>query len=313
MGEHNHGSLVGRKLLLSVMLSLVILGAEIVGGIISHSLALLSDAGHVLIDVLALGLSWFGVRQAERPASSKWTFGYHRVGVIIAIVNAFSIFSISGVILYEAYRRWQQPPEVNSTIMLIIAVIGLAVNVFVAFWLRGEQKNLNVRSAFWHVLGDALASVGVIGGAVIIMVTGIFVIDPILSAIIGLIIVVSGWGIFREGMRVLLEIAPSQIDVDKMVDTLQQIPGVRGVHDIHVWRVTPALHAMSGHVLIGDVPISQAAGIQHEVEQVLRQQFDIEHSTLQFECQECGKNDLYCTLQPDQHGDHRKTCKPEPK
>jgi len=141
---------VGNKLKFGIMLTGLILAVEIAGGLLSNSLALLSDAGHVFADVIALSLSWYGVRQAERPASSRMTFGYHRVGVIIALFNAISIFAIAVVIFYEAYRRWQQPPEVNSTLMLGAAIVGLSVNIFIAFWLRKEQQiNLNVRSAFW--------------------------------------------------------------------------------------------------------------------------------------------------------------------
>lgn len=299
MVEHTHALPIGNKLKLGILLSSLILAVEVVGGFISGSLALLSDAGHVFADVIALSLSWYGVRQAERAAHSRMTFGYHRVGVIIAIVNAVSIFAIAGIIFFEAYQRWRDPPEVESTVMLIAAVVGLAVNIFVAFWLRQEQKhNLNVRSAFWHVLGDALASVAVIGGAIVIMLTGWFVIDPILSALIGLIILSSAWAIFKEGTKVILEATPKQINVDSMVAALKGIPGVKGVHDVHVWSISAELHAMSCHVLIGDLPLSEASGIREEVERVLRRQFDIEHSAIQLECEECMPNELYCSLHP---------------
>lgn len=303
MAEHapHHPLPVGSKLKFGILLTSLILAVELVGGFLSNSLALLSDAGHVFADIIALSLSWYGVRQAERPASSRMTFGYHRVGVIIALFNAASILGIAGVIFYEAYRRGQQPPEVNSPLMLVVAIVGLSVNIFVAFWLRQEQRlNLNVRSAFWHVLGDALASIGVIIGAVIIMLTGWFVVDPIISAFIGLIIVFAAWSIVREGMKVLLEATPAQVDVNRMVSALRRISGVRGVHDVHVWSISPELHAMSCHVLISDVSLSQAAEIRQEVERVLRQEFDIEHSTLQMECRECGNNELFCSLHPEQ-------------
>ncbi|HEY50798.1 MAG TPA: cation transporter [Dehalococcoidia bacterium] len=281
------------------MLTGLILAVELVGGFLSHSLALLSDAGHVFADVIALSLSWYGVRQAERPASSRMTYGYHRVGVLVALFNAVSIFAIAVVIFYEAYRRWLQPPEVNSPLMLAAALVGLVVNVFIAFWLRGEQQsNLNVRSAFWHVLGDALASVGVIIGAIIIMLTGWFIVDPIISVLIGFIITFAAWRILKEGFKVLLEAVPHQIDVERMAQDLQKIPGVKGVHDVHVWSISPELHAMSCHVLVDDMRMSQAQEIREQVETVLRQRFDIEHSALQMECQECAENDLFCSLKP---------------
>ncbi len=299
---------VGSKLKFGIMLTGLILAVEIVGGLLSNSLALLSDAGHVFADVIALSLSWYGVRQTERPASSGMTFGYHRVGVIIALVNAVSIFAIAAVIFYEAARRWQQPPEVNSALMLGVAIVGLGVNVFIAFWLRREQQtNLNVRSAFWHVMGDALASVGVIIGAVIIMLTGWFIVDPIISMLIGLIITLAAWRILKEGLKVLLEATPQQVDVHRMVSTLKKIKGVKDVHDVHVWSISPELHAMSCHVMVNDLPLSRAGEIRRELEKVLRGRFDIEHSTLQFECRECGANDLFCSLHPEECADE-----PEP-
>jgi len=279
------------------MLTGFILVVEVVGGLLSNSLALLSDAGHVFADIIALSLSWYGVRQAERPPSGRMTFGYHRVGVIVALVNAVSIFAIAVVIFYEAYRRWQQPPEVNSSLMLAAAIVGLSVNIFVALWLRKEQQsNLNVRSAFWHALGDALASIGVIIGAVIILLTGWFLVDPIISVFIGFIIILAAWRIFKEGLRVLLEATPQQVDVTKMINALNQIFGVKGVHDIHAWSISPELHAMSCHVLIDDLHVSEAASIREKIEEVLRQQFHIEHSVLQMECQECSANDIFCSL-----------------
>ena len=199
MTEHtHHAQAVGNKLKIGIILTGFILVAEVAGGLMSNSLALLSDAGHVFADILALSLSWYGVRQAERPPSARMTFGYHRVGVIVAIVNAVSIFAIAAFIFYEAYQRFQQPPEINSLLMLLVAIVGLAVNAFVAFWLRREQHgNLNVRSAFWHALGDALASIGIIIGGIIILLTGWFVVDPIISVLIGLVIILAAWRILR--------------------------------------------------------------------------------------------------------------------
>lgn len=288
---------VANKLKFGIVLTSFILVIEVVGGLLSNSLALLSDAGHVFADVIALSLSWYGVKQAERPASGGMTFGYHRVGVIIAVVNAIAIFAIALVVFYAAYLRLQQPPEVNSLLMLSVAIVGLGVNLFVAFWLRKEQRsNLNVRSAYWHVLGDALASVGVIIGGVIMLLSGWFWVDPIISVFIGLIITLAAWRIFKEGLSVLLEATPKQVNITEMVNALSRMPGVKDVHDIHVWSISPELHAMSCHVLIDDLPTSQAAGIRQKIEAVLRQQFHIEHTALQMECQLCSPNDILCTL-----------------
>ncbi len=294
---HKRSIAVVGKLRVGIILTVLILVAEVVGGLLSNSLALLSDAGHIFVDIIALSLSWYGVKQAERPASDRMTFGYHRVGVLIALINAVSILAIVVAIFFAAYHRLQQPPEVNSRLMLVVAVIGLGVNLFVAFVLHREQRdNINVRSAFWHVLGDALASVGVLIGGVIILFTGQYWIDPIISLLIGFVIIVPAWGILKEGVSVLLEASPKKVDVTEVVNTLKQISGVKDVHDIHVWSMSPEVHAMSCHVLIDDIPISQAAVIRQEIEDVLLQRFDIRHSALQMECQDCGCEGISCKL-----------------
>jgi cobalt-zinc-cadmium efflux system protein len=302
--QHTHTLSTGNKLKYSIILCLIILVAEIIGGLLSNSLALLSDAGHVFADVIALGLSWYGVRQAERPSNSRMTFGYHRIGVIVAIVNALIIFVIAAVILYEAYNRFHQPPEINSRLMMIIAFIGLSANLLVTFWLRREQQeNINIRSAFWHAMGDALASLGVIIGGAIILFTDQFWLDPVISVLISLIILYAAWSIFREGFRVILESTPRDIDIMAMVNVLKRIPGVKDVHDVHVWSITPDLRAMNGHILIEDISTSQAANIRAQIEKVVREQYHIEHTTLQMECQKCGSNELFCDLNG--------SCKPE--
>jgi cobalt-zinc-cadmium efflux system protein len=302
--EHTHHHAIGveSKLKFGLILTASILVIEVVGGLLSNSLALLSDAGHVFADILALSLSLYGVMQAKRPASQGMTFGYHRVGVIIAVVNAFSIFAIAGIILYEAYGRFVQPPEVNSLLMLSVATVGLGVNIFVALWLRTEpRENLNIRSAFWHAFGDALASIGVIIGGIVMLLTGWFWVDPIISVLISVIIFIAAWQILRDGLRVLLEATPSGVDVNRMVDILKRTPGVKDVHDVHVWSISPGLHAMSSHVLIDDLSTSQAANIREQIEDMLQRQFNIEHTTLQMECQQCDSNDVFCTLTSGSH------------
>jgi cobalt-zinc-cadmium efflux system protein len=297
--EHNHGHATpaGRKLLYSIILSVTILAVEIVGGLWSNSLALLSDAGHVLTDVIALALSWYGVRQATRPANHRMTFGYHRVGVIVAILNALSIFAIAGFILYEAYQRFQQVQVVNSPLMMGVAVVGLAANLVVVLWLRSEQKgNINVRSAFWHAMGDALASIGVIGGGLVILLTGQYWVDPLVSVIISLIILASAWSILREAFHVILEATPRDVDVRAMIATIKQIEGVKDVHDVHVWSISSDLRAMNGHILIEDIATSQAAKIRGEIEEVVREKFRVGHTTLQLECETCDSTGSFCNL-----------------
>jgi cobalt-zinc-cadmium efflux system protein len=296
--SHNHHT-AGSRLYLGIGLSSAILIAEVAGGIFSNSLALLSDAGHVLADIVALSLSAYALRQAQRPPSHRMTFGYHRIGVIVAIVNAIAIFAVAGVIFFEAVRRLQSPPEVNSTIMLAIAAGGLAANLVVAFWLRDARKeSLNVKSAFWHVLGDALASVGVILGALVIKATGFVEADAVISIIIGIIIAASAWGILSEGVSVLLESTPAYINLAELADSIRAVQGVKEVHDLHVWSLTPNLHALSSHIVIEDRPTSEAALVRAQVEKLLDERYEINHTTLQLECQSCCPGGQLCTLEP---------------
>ncbi len=308
---HEHHSATP-KLRLGIFLSLAILIVEVIGGIASNSLALLSDAGHVFADVIALTLSWYGVRQAERPATIRMTFGYYRIGVIIAIVNALSIFAIAAIILYEAYYRFQETPEVQSVLMTVVALVGLAVNLVVAFWLRHEQKgNINIRSAFWHAFGDALASIGVIAGGIIILTTGQFWVDPLVSVFISLIILFSAWSILREGFRVLIEATPKDVDVNELVTVLKQIPGVNGVHDVHVWSISPEIRAMNGHILVDDVHMSKAAETREQIEKVVKERFHIGHTTLQLECQVCKQDNVICDLNVCKTNDEGEEKNPE--
>jgi cobalt-zinc-cadmium efflux system protein len=299
MSHHHDAQAAGNKLKYSLIISLTILVAEVIGGLVSNSLALLSDAGHVFADVVALGLSWYAVRQSLKPSNSRMTFGYHRIGVVVAIVNATTIFIIAAVIFYEAYNRFQQPPDVNGTLMMIIAAVGLAANIIVTLWLRAEQKtNINIRSVFWHAFGDALASLGVIVGAGIILITGKFFVDPLISVLISLIILYAAWSIFREGFRVILEATPGDVDVLEMISTLKKIPGVIDIHDVHVWSISPELRAMNGHVLIADISTSEGEAIRGEIEKAVREQYHIGHTTLQMECQKCeSSGDAFCKLE----------------
>jgi cobalt-zinc-cadmium efflux system protein len=305
VSEHHHDvSAAGSKLKYGIIVTCAVLVLEVAGGLLSNSLALLSDAGHVLADGIALLLSWYGVRQAQRPASHRMTFGYHRVGVVIAIVNAVSILAISGVIMYEAFERFTQKPPVNSAVMLGVAVLGLIANIVVALWLRKDREHsINIRSAFWHAAGDALASVGVIIGAIIIMFTGLYVVDAIVSMLISVIILISAFGIFREGFRIILEGVPKDISVDEVVNAIRGLPEVKDVHDIHVWSISSNLHAMSSHIVVDDCYVSQAEAIRRRIEDTVRERFGIGHTTVQIECGQCGRDDLFCKMAPD-HATH---------
>jgi cobalt-zinc-cadmium efflux system protein len=304
---HAHAIPATSKLRAGVFLSLLILIVEVAGGLLAHSLALLADAGHVLVDVIALGLSWYGLRQAQREPTQRYTFGFHRVGVLVAIVNAMTIMAVAVVILYEALQRFQSPVAVNSLLMTVVAVVGLAVNVFVALWLRGESRaNLNVKSAFWHAASDALSSVGVIMGGVIIAVTGLNVVDPIVSLVISLIIVVAAWDIFRDGLRVLLEAVPSHIDTGELIASLQSVSGVEQVHDVHIWSLTPEISAMSTHIQVEGQAVGRLDAVRQSIEALLRQKYGITHTTIQMECRGCGDGAAGCQLclKPEAEHEH---------
>ncbi|MBI4294873.1 MAG: cation transporter [Chloroflexi bacterium] len=292
----------------AVLLSASILLAEIIGGFAANSLALLSDAGHVFTDVLALSLSWFAVSQAERPATGRMTFGYHRLGILVAIVNALSLIGISGAIFYEAYRRWYEPEPVQGGLMMGVAVLGLVANLIVVSRLhRHARHNISVRSAWWHASGDALASVGVIIGGIVILLTGYQRVDTIVGAVIGVIILVAPWRLLREAISVLLEASPKHVDTQQVIDSISNVPGVKGVHDLHVWSISPGFNMLSCHVVIDDQRLSECATISEQVKQTLGKRFKIGHSTLQLECDNCENGALYCSLQPaheEHHHEH---------
>lgn len=271
----------------------------------ANSLALLSDAGHVFTDALALLLSWFALRQAEKPATDRMTFGFHRMGIFAAFINAVSLVGIAMIILYEAYGRMREPEPVRSVLMFSVAVIGLVANLIIVLILRREQReNLNLHSAFLHVAGDALASVGVIFGGAIIYFSGWFWVDPAISVVIALIIAFGAWRVIKEAVNILLEASPAHVNVDDMVKAMMEAPGVKDVHDLHVWSITPQMHALSCHVLIDDMSVSDGSNILGELNELLSAKFNIGHSTMQLECVGCEPNSLYCSLTPHTEEEH---------
>ena len=293
---HDHAEAPSRKLAVAFGVSLVVLGLEVFGGLASNSLALLSDAGHVLTDVLAIALAWFASRQAERPPSARYTYGLHRAGILAALVNAGTLILLALWITYEAYHRMFEPREVESGLMLGVAVIGLVANLGVAWYLRAPgATSLNVRAALAHVLGDALASVAVIGGAVAIALGGPAQLDPLLSVLISLIIVIGGWAIVRETFNILMESAPPGVDVDGLVADLRALPGVTAVHDIHVWRLASDMPALSVHVRVACEAPAEADGALGVCQRLLADRYGIHHTTIQIE-RECA--DVLCPPQP---------------
>jgi len=256
---------------------------EVIGGLVTNSLALLSDAGHMLSDAVALGLSLVAIKLGERKASATNTFGYRRFEIIAAALNGITLILISLYIFYEAYQRLLNPPEVQSMGMLLISSLGLIVNIIAAAILMKADKdtNLNVRSAFLHVLGDMLGSVGAIVAALLMIFFGWGIADPIASIIVAILIIISGWRVTKDSFHILMEGTPSQIDIQKVKETLQGIPHVTEVHDLHVWSITSEKPMLSCHIVFrGD---ESHDAILHQAQKILHDEFGFEHSTLQVE------------------------------
>ena len=304
--NHNHTHGMARQTLrLAFFLTLIILAAELIGGVFANSLALLSDAGHVVTDIFALGLAWFAVVQAERPANAHKTFGYHRVGILAALVNALTLIIIALAIIWEAIQRFQHPQPIQPLPMFISAGIGIIVNLYIGFGLRKEGGNLNVRAAMLHVFGDVGASVAVIVAGIIILLTGLTIFDPLLSIAIALLIAVGAYRVLRETTDILLEAVPKGIPMTGLVKDIENIEGVRSVHDLHVWSISSDRYALSCHTLIDNLPPSASASILQSMTTMLNEKYHIGHSTIQFECDAhegacCEQRGLYCCMESAQ-------------
>ena len=287
--EHPTGGKQG--LLVALAITVLMMFAEIVGGLLSNSLALLSDAGHMLTDNLALLLSFFAMTFAARPATHRRTFGFYRLEILAAFVNGVVLVLVSFYILYEAYLRIIHPEPVGGKLMLVVALIGLVANIIGAFVLnKHSSTSLNIRGAYLHILGDALSSVGVVIGGVIILYTGWYLIDPILSILISLVIIYGAWALVKESVDILLESVPSHIDIDTVAAEIQKIEGVREAYHIHVWTITSGVHAMSAHVIIDDQLVSRNRELLDRISAVVAERFKVMHSTIQIECERCDLN-----------------------
>ncbi|MBZ5678526.1 MAG: cation diffusion facilitator family transporter [Acidobacteriia bacterium] len=269
------------KISLAVTLAYTVL--LVVAGIRAHSLALLSEAGHNLSDFLALLLSLVAVYFQSRPASSTKTYGYHRAGVLAALVNATSLVAVSFFIFYEAFRRLQHPQHVHAGTMMWVAAAGVVMNGAIAFLLYRSSGDVNIRSALLHEVGDTLSTAAVIAGGWAILVTGNYWIDSALSFGIGALILWSGFGIVRETLNILLEGTPRGMKLERVESAIRAIPGVNDVHDLHVWSIGSETHALSCHISIADIPPSVSERILRDVKERLLHDFRIDHTTIQFE------------------------------
>ncbi len=291
---HSHGGkgTSAKRLALVLALSAAYMFAEFIGGLLSNSLALLADAGHMLSDVGALALALFALWIAQRPPNSRRTYGYARTEILAALVNGATLVGISLYIFVEAFGRLRAPPPVQGAVVVGIAAGGLLINL-IALWLLNASKSesLNVRGAWLHVLTDALGSVGAILGGLAVWQFGWAWADPAISILIGLLVIYSSWALLRDSVSVLMEGAPRDVDVDAVRDALTQCPGVTSVHDLHVWTIASGMHSLSAHIMLtGTEPHEE---ILRRLEHTLHTQFAIRHTTLQLELASCDASALH--------------------
>ncbi|HTW67761.1 MAG TPA: cation diffusion facilitator family transporter [Bryobacteraceae bacterium] len=303
--HHHHGT--AKILQWSFFATILFVVVEAVAGFRSGSLALVSDAGHNFTDALALVLATIGVYMQSKPADSVKTYGYHRAGVLTAFANALTLVAIAIFIFYEAWQRFMHPQRIAEWVMFWVAVAALALNGGIMWGLhRDKDRDINIRAAFVHMLGDAVSSLGIIAGAIAIHFTGLTIIDPVLSVLIGILIVWTAWDIIQESLNVLLEGLPRGMELNEVTRAMREIDGVIDVHDLHIWSLGSSAHALSCHVLIEDMPPSASNAILHRINDVLCK-FEIRHSTVQFEHTKCALSDTPCTIlvaAPHEHEHH---------
>lgn len=288
MHVHVHGAGSPKRVLkISLGVTLAYIVLLVVAGIRAHSLALLSEAGHNLSDFLALLLSLVAVYLQSRPASSTKTYGYHRAGVLAALLNAVSLVAVAFFIFYEAFRRLQQPQHVQASVMMAVAAAGVAMNGAIALLLYRSGGDVNIRSALLHEVGDTLSTAAVIAGGWAILATGDYWIDPALSVGIGALILWSGFGIVRETLNILLEGTPRGVKLELVETAIRSIEGVNDVHDLHCWSIGSESRALSCHIAIADIPPSVSERILRDVKECLHHEFRIDHTTIQFEHIQC--------------------------
>lgn len=307
--SHDHSHMAGaahlnaRRLVIALVITVLFVGVEAAAGVWANSLALLSDAAHNITDAIALVLSWYAIRLAVRPATPARTFGYHRAGILIALFNSATLVVMALGIFVEAARRLSAPAPVQEDILIAASLGAFVVNLGTALAVRrGSESDLNMRSAFVHLASDALSTLGAALVGVIIKFTGLEILDPLVSILIGALILWSAWKIIREAVDILMEGTPADLPVAEVVRDIQSIDGVKGVHDLHIWSVTRSLRALSAHILTDDMPISAGARLQQAINDLLFHTYQISHATLQLECVGCAPDLLYCDL--SQQHDH---------
>ena len=298
--DHDHSlgasaSVSQRTMSAAVAVTVAFVGVEAVAGWVGGSLALFSDAGHNLADAAALGLSWYALWIARRPSSASMTFGYHRVAVVAALVNGLSLVGIAVWIGWEAIGRLRSPEPVDSGLMIAVAVMAIIVNVIIGIQMHeGSRHDLNVRSAYLHMMGDALSALGVVIAGIVVAVTGNSIADPVVSLVIAAFIVWSSYGVCRDSATVLLEGTPPGTDMPALIASIRGVSGVLDVHDLHVWMVGPGVVACSCHVLVAEQSIRQGQRVVRSVVEALDHRFHITHTTVQVEVEGCEVSHIHC-------------------
>jgi cobalt-zinc-cadmium efflux system protein len=293
--HHHHHASVTRKLTIATAANVLVVIAEIAVGLYAGSLALIGDALHNLTDAAALVIALVAVRLELRKPTHQKSFGYQRAGILAAFINAGLLAAFTVFLFRESWERLQHPQDVHTMAMLVAAAVALLVNAGTAISIHHESReDVNVRGAFVHMVGDAVSSAGIIVAAILIRLTGSTKWDAVVSILIGLLILWSSYGVLRESMNLLLEGTPSGIDPDAVTRSLGEIDGVHGVHHLHIWALGPSSPALSCHLMVGDVPVKNTAGLLEEITAMLARDYRIVHTTIQFEFAECAVGDPYC-------------------
>ncbi len=292
-GSHSHvGAVSSKQLWVATSLTFAFCLGEAAVGYFSNSLALMADAGHNFADALALALSAFALWKATKPADSKRTFGYHRVGILAALANATGLVAMAGAIFWEALQRLYAPEPVQSGPMIWVALLAIILNSGIAWWLsRAAKEDLNIRGAYLHMIGDAAASFGVVIAGIIIALTGAYIADPVVSIIFAALVLWSSWSILTESIHVLLEATPVGLDLSKVEQAIRGVAGVLDTHDLHVWTVSSGMIAGSCHIVVADQSVTNSQQIHQNVAHLLEHDFKISHSTIQVEVEDCGGHD----------------------
>jgi cobalt-zinc-cadmium efflux system protein len=295
--EHSHGlspGQLGWRLIASLLINVVIVIAQIVGGLMSGSLALVTDALHNVTDVASLGLSFGALRVAQRPPNARYTFAFQRSEVLAAVINAATLIGVSVFVAIEAVERLRHPVPVAGALVIGFAAFGFLANAFAAFLIRGQGKNLNLRSAMLHLVADSVASVGVLLAGLVIMLTNWYWVDPVVSLALAAWMTWESVGLIREATHILMQGVPEEIEVALVTRAMMDIDGVESVHDLHVWAVAPDNVVLSAHVVVDQTHVPTSTQVAMAIKRMLHDRFGVEHATLEVECVEGGCAGAVC-------------------